>query len=151
MQKKYKHPTCPPNHCRRPIVKKKPVFRKIRQKPIRKVSKKHASKVLQDQKVTKKDWELYNLIWEERPHMDFETGGAIFGEALTIYFHHILEKRNYPQYRHKLWNIVLVVWNTHGRADNLSDLVPKIKAYRQELLAWHESGSPETEEMLKFC
>lgn len=85
-----------------------------------------------------KDRELWTSIWEERPHIDFETDEPIYGEPLTIYFHHVLPKHDgpggYPQFRYKKWNIVIVSWQTHTNAENNIDLVPKIKAYRDKLL-----------------
>ena len=82
--------------------------------------------------VREKDWALYLEIWNKRPHIDFETCEPILGEPLTLYFHHVLLKSKYPQYRHKSWNIVLVNWNSHAQADQ--GKAPKIEAYRKELL-----------------
>lgn len=107
-------------------------------KKIKSVSKKQASKNRQKGKITKKDHLMYQEIWDERDHIDFETGQPIFGEALTLYFHHVLPKKpgpgGYPQFRHKKWNIVIISWETHSKAESNIDLVPKIKAYRDELL-----------------
>ena|SRR5271155_232711 len=109
-------------------------LRTARQKPIRNVSRKGKIRQQQKAKLIEKDRLLWAAIWEERPHIDFETNEPIYGEPLTLYFHHILERRNYPQYRYSKWNIVLVSWDTHAKAESDLDLVPKIKAYRNKLL-----------------
>jgi hypothetical protein len=80
---------------------------------------------------------MYLEIWEERQHVDFETG-EIIPFPLSYNFHHVLPKKpgpgGYPQFRHEKWNIVLVTWGTHSKAENNIDLVPKIKAYREQLI-----------------
>ena len=100
--------------------------------------KRNISKRREKTELKKGDKELWNAIWAERPHIDFETGEPIYGEPLTLYFHHVLPKNEgpggYPQFRYKKWNIVLVSWDTHAKAEADLDLVPKIKAYRNKLL-----------------
>ena len=106
-------------------------------KAIRKTSKKQQSSLGERRELTRKDRLLWAEIWEERDHIDFETGQPICGEALTLYFHHVLGKRKtaYPQYRYEKWNIILVSWDTHTLAENSKwDKIPKIKAYRDELI-----------------
>lgn len=131
-----KHPTCS-DHCRRVKVPKKTKC-VIKRTPIKKVSKKQVVKNKEKGKITKKDHALYQEIWGERDHIDFETGQPIFGESLTLYFHHVLPKKEgpggYPQFRHKKWNIIIVSWETHTKAENNIDLVPKIKQYRDYLI-----------------
>lgn len=82
----------------------------------------------------KKDHEFYYEIWCEREHIDFETGEPIYGEPLTLYFHHCLPKKKYPKLRHAKENIVLISWQTHTKAENNLDLVPKIREYTNQLL-----------------
>jgi hypothetical protein len=102
-------------------------------KPIRKISRKGKERREQKSKLSEKDKLFWAAIWEEREHVDFETNEPIFGEPLTLYFHHILLKSKYPQYRFKKWNIVLVSWDTHTKTHTNIDLVPRIKAYEKEL------------------
>jgi hypothetical protein len=108
------------------------------QKPIRKISRKGKQRREQKAKLSEKDKLFWAAIWEEREHVDFETGEPIYGEYRTLYFHHVLPKHpgpvGYPQFRYKKWNIVIVSWDTHTKAENNIDLVPKIKAYRDKLL-----------------
>lgn len=52
-------------------------------------------------------------IWKERPHVSEVSGTPLYGEPLSIYFDHLLEKETYPQYRYEKWNIALVTWEEH--------------------------------------
>lgn len=82
-----------------------------------------------------KDVEFFNLIWEERPHVDFEDGRWLGNEPLLLFFHHVLPKgeRLYKKYRYEKWNIVLLSWENHGKENNLQFL-PKVKAYKKYLI-----------------
>lgn len=106
-------------------------------KPIRRISAKGRKNKEEKSKLTKEDHALYMEIWNEREHVDFETD-EIIPFPLSYNFHHVLPKKEgpggYPQYRHCKWNIVLVGWSTHDKAERNVDLVPKIKAYRDKLL-----------------
>jgi hypothetical protein len=107
-------------------------------KSIRKVSKNQWTKLTDRSQLSAKDRLLWAEIWEEREHIDFETGEPIYGEPLTLYFHHILPKRKnggYPQFRYEKWNIVIVSWDTHTNCENHNwKKVPRITAYRDELI-----------------
>lgn len=121
--KSCKHPTCG-DVCRR-IKKKKKIY-VLKRTPLQKISKKRLRKINDAKKLTVKDKMLYAEIWEEREHIDFETGLPIYGEARTLYFHHVLEKHLYPQFRYKKWNIIIISWETHDKVHRNIDLCPKI-------------------------
>lgn len=78
----------------------------------------------------------------ERPHVCFESGLPIHGKPLTLYFHHVLDKKSYPEYRHCKWNIVLLHWDKHTNADNKVHC-PKVEKYRKHLLKLHDAGKLE--------
>jgi hypothetical protein len=105
-----------------------------KRKVIPKTSKKGRKKLTVKKDLTERDHRFFEEIWEESPHIDFETDIPILGEALTLYFHHVLEKHLYPKFRYKKWNIVLVSWETHSKCHNNMDFVPKIKAYQDYLI-----------------
>jgi len=110
---------------------KKP--RLLKRTPIRKVSK--TNKTLGERKLANKlDKEFFLEIWNSRPHVCFETGEYLGNEPLTVYFHHVLEKAIYPEYRYCDWNIVLVTWEVHSKCHSNIDHAPKVKAYRDKLL-----------------
>ncbi len=79
----------------------------------------------------------FGEIWKSTPAHQrkcFETGERLYGEALSIYFHHVLEKETWPEYRFERWNIVFVTWQVHDQAHKDLDYCPKIKEYREQLL-----------------
>lgn len=138
MSKNCKHPTCE-GICRRVKAPKKAKSAIKSTYRIKKVTKKQAKKNRSKDKIRKIDHVIYMEIWEEREHLDFETGLPILSEVSSLLFHHVLPKRpksqgGYPEFRHEKWNIILVSWETHTKAENNIDLVPKIKAYRDYLL-----------------
>lgn len=105
--------------------------------PIKKTIAKGSMLLGEIKKATLKDREFFLEIWNEREHVDFETGQPIYGDPLTLYFHHVLAKRPdaYPQFRYEKWNIVLVSWDTHTNCENHRwKILPKIAAYRDELI-----------------
>lgn len=133
--KECKHPTCSGDHCRRKKVKTKKIYT-LKRTPIRKRSKKKQQSLGEQVLIQQKDWLFFLGIWDERDHIDYETGEPIFGEPLTIYFHHVLDKAipKYKKYRYCKWNIVLVSHMTHSKCHNNIDFAPKVKAYRDKLI-----------------
>lgn len=57
---------------------------------------------------------FYNSIWDSREHKCFNCESQLPSEPLTLYFHHILPKRNYPELRHTDWNIVILCPDCHS-------------------------------------
>lgn len=130
--KECKHPTCSGDTCRREKKEKKRYA--LKRTSIRRMSKKRQQSLGEQRLMQEKDWEFFLEIWSERPHICYESGEPIYGEPLTLYFHHVLEKDKYPKYRYKKWNIVLVSWAVHDNVHRLSDLCPKIKEYQNQLI-----------------
>lgn len=130
--KQCSHPTCE-GECRR-IKKPKKRFI-LKRVPIKKFSKKQRKRLVERKSETELDWHFFLDIWEERDHVDFETGDPILGDPLTLYFHHVLKSRKYKQFRRCKWNIVLVSWETHTNADNTMKTTPRIKAYYEYLIS----------------
>jgi hypothetical protein len=129
--KECRHPTCGET-CRR--TKKVKKIYTLKRTPIRKRSKKKQQSLGEQVLTQQKDWLFFLEIWNERDHICYETGDPIYGEPLTLYFHHVLEKELYEEYRYCKWNIVLVTWETHSKCHNNIDFAPKVKAYRDKLI-----------------
>jgi hypothetical protein len=99
---------------------------------IAKVSKKRA-KLLEDQKdMQKLDKEFYREHWLAAPHRCENCGCSLGKEPHTFFFHHLLEKRNYPELRHVHENIMLLCLEDHSKAETNIDFAPKIKERRLE-------------------
>lgn len=80
------------------------------------------------------DQDFYNEIWLEREHRCFETEQKLpFAAPLTTYFHHILPKAKYPQYRHSKWNIVILHPDAHSQVETMLDKCPRVKAITEHL------------------
>jgi len=81
------------------------------------------------------DWDFYLEIWNEREHRCFETGRWLGNEPSTAFFHHLLEKRDYPEFRHCKWNIVIIHPMVHdqinifglGKTPRVKELTEKVK------------------------
>ncbi len=116
---------------------KKP--KSLQRTPIRKVGK-YGKKRLGERKLASaKDKEFFAEIWDERPHICFESGEYLGNEPFTLYFHHVLEKEMYEQYRYEKWNIVLLTWVNHDQCHKNLDKCPKVKEYRNQLIKKYES------------
>ena len=100
----------------------------LKRTPLKRVSPN--KRVKQD--FRQEDNNFYKLIWEKRPHICRNCGEKLGREPLSIYFHHVLEKRNFKEYRHKEWNIIVLCWLCHQNADqNKIELVNRYKQFLQ--------------------
>lgn len=79
------------------------------------------------------DQDFYKEIWDEREHVCFESGIPLPSEPLTLYFHHILPKAKYPQYRHARWNIVILHPDVHSMVETNPGRYPRVKALTEHL------------------
>ena len=109
---------------------KKPKQAKIYRIP--KVSKKRAARIEQDKELLKKDKEFYKEIYLASPHICQNCGCKLPKEPSNFMFHHLLEKRNYPQFRHTPENIMLLCLECHSKAETNIDFAPKIAQRRKE-------------------
>lgn len=79
------------------------------------------------------DQMFYAEIWEEREHVCFESGKNLPAGPFLTYFHHILPKAKYPQYRHSKWNIVILHPDVHSQVETMLDKCPRVKAITEHL------------------
>lgn len=79
------------------------------------------------------DQDFYQEIWEEREHKCFESGKLLPSEPLSLFFHHILPKAKYPQYRHAKWNIVILHPDVHSQVEVNLDKCPRVKGLTEHL------------------
>lgn len=117
---------------------------------IKKVSEKQKLKVEEKKELVERDKEFYLKCWSDRfMYKESEIGYGqyhseprceVCNKFLTYepnltYFHHILEKRNYPELRHEPKNIAIVCTECHNRYEVMPDMVPKLVERRNKLLA----------------
>lgn len=84
------------------------------------------------------DLAFYSKIWEKKEHVCYETGKYLGSEPLTLFFHHVLPKAKYPQYRHCEWNIVLLHPDVHVQVETFLDKAPKVKELTQQLMEQYD-------------
>ena len=82
-------------------------------KPIQKVSKRRAKKIIDRKQL---DEIFYESIWSCNPHVCENCVQNLGNEPGTFNFHHILEKAKYPLFRYNTENIMLLCWDCHQEA-----------------------------------
>lgn len=101
---------------------------------IPKVSQKRKRQIEQDKQTFEADKEFYLEIWLASPHVcQCGCNKKLGKEPLTLFFHHLLEKRNYPQFRHTPENIMILSPDCHQQAEADMDKIPKVRQRRNEV------------------
>lgn len=100
---------------------------------IPKVSKKRQKKLEEKKDMIKQDHEFYEEHWRACPHKCEQCGLNLGKEPLTIFFHHALPKRNYPQFRHTHENLIVLCGNCHSQTEADIDKVPIVKRRTAEI------------------
>lgn len=99
---------------------------------IPKVSKKRQKK-LEDQKdMQKLDHQFYMEIWRSSPHTCVECKRKLGKTPSTLFFHHLLPKRLYTNFRHVPENICLLCADCHSQTEVNIDKTPIVKALTLE-------------------
>lgn len=102
-------------------------------KSIARVSEKKKEKAADEKALFAADKEFYAEIWVASPHVCQDCGRHLGREPLTTFFHHLLPKKPYPQFRHTPENIMILCPDCHTQAETLLDHAPKVKARRDEV------------------
>jgi 5-methylcytosine-specific restriction endonuclease McrA len=101
---------------------------------IPKVSAKRKKQIEQDKQTFEEDKAFYLEIWLASPHVcQCGCNKKLGKEPLTLFFHHLLEKRNYPQFRHTPENIMILAPDCHQQAEADMDKIPKVRQRRNEV------------------
>jgi hypothetical protein len=112
------------------MLRRKPLKRtgSLKRTPLKRISERGKLRREEKKALVEEDKEFYMSIWDKRPHRCRICSKYLGEEALMVYFHHILEKRNYKEYRHKEWNIIILCWEHHTDADqNKIELINRFK------------------------
>jgi len=105
---------------------KKPYF-------IPKVSKKRAAQIDLDKQIFEQDKVFYKEVWDASPHVcQCGCGRKLGKEPLTTFFHHLLPKAKYPQFRHTFENIMVLCPDCHTQAESDLDKVPEVRRRTEE-------------------
>lgn len=101
-------------------------------KPIAKISKKRQKKLEDQKELAKLDESFYKEVWAASPHKCQNCDCRLPKTPYNWMFHHLLEKRNYPQYRHTPENIMILCLECHSKAETNIDYAPAVKLRREE-------------------
>lgn len=107
-----KRKKCSEEGCERPVWARKKCKVHDKGKPkksISKVKKNYGEKL------------VFEMIWNERPHVCFVSGRTLNEEAKAHYFAHVLSKGLYPKFRLLKENIVLLHEDYHYAFDFQSE------------------------------
>jgi len=99
---------------------------------IPKVSKKRQKKLEDQKELLKKDEEFYKEVYAASPHKCQNCDCKLPRTPSNFMFHHLLEKRNYPKYRHIPENIMILCLECHSKAETNIDFALRIKQRRLE-------------------
>lgn len=102
---------------------------------IPKVSAKRAAKIEEDKQTFEQDKIFYKEVWDASPHVCQECSKKLGKEPLTLFFHHLLPKRNFPQFRHTPENIIILCADCHQQAETDLDKVPAVRRRTNEVAA----------------
>lgn len=101
---------------------------------IPKISEKKKKQEAENRRTLEADKLFYLEIWVASPHVCGECDRKLGREPLTLFFHHLLEKRNYPEFRYTPENIAILCADCHTQAETDIDKTPKTKARREQVL-----------------
>lgn len=94
----------------------------------------------QNKERKEKDVAFYVKIWNASNKRCQITGRYLGNEPLTTFFHHILPKSRFPEYRWCEWNILMVHPEVHAQIELDMDKVPGVRKMTEELMEKHLNG-----------
>lgn len=81
--------------------------------------------------------ELFLNVWKKRPHRSEVSGTPIYGEPLTIYFHHIIPKQDKRYGEICMYdeeNIIILTFEEHQKVESNPLSYQEINERRKKLL-----------------
>ena len=84
---------------------------------IRKKGLKRTRKPIDEESLNKMR-DFFLSIWSKRTHHSEVSGTFLGWEPLSVYFHHILPKKNYPELMYDPANIILLTLSEHENVEN---------------------------------
>lgn len=79
-------------------------------------------------------WEMFQKIWQERPQYSEVSWTVLGKEISSLYFHHILPKRNWEEAKFDEDNIILLTWDEHSNVESDMYCYEEINKRREKLL-----------------
>lgn len=130
---KYNCPTC-----NAPCESESGCWKHKQKKPLSKGKKLSAKPKREEQKqenreALEKQWELFLNIWNTRPHKSEVSKEPIYGEPLSIYFHHIIPKRESKELKYEPENIIILTFEEHQKVEQDMYFYPEVNKRREIL------------------
>lgn len=72
-------------------------------------------------------------IWNERPHKSEISNVKLYDPISSVYFHHILNRKKYPEAEYDKDNIILVTLDEHTNVENDMYRYDEINKRREQL------------------
>lgn len=101
---------------------------------MKKISDKQKEKLKRKKEQTAKMLSVFMDIWHTRKHYSEISGKWLGKEALTIFFHHILPKRHYPEAQLDEENIILLTFEEHQKVENDPHIYEEVNKRREKLI-----------------
>lgn len=109
----------------------------MKRSSLKRISSKRKSQLEDEKEKTHEMYQFFINLWNNTPPYKrrcYETGVALKNPPLSTYFHHVLPKSKYPQYRLCAWNIVFLQPEVHNQAEIDLDKTPRVKEYKERLI-----------------
>lgn len=102
---------------------------------IPKQSKKAKLNIEEEKALSKLDDIFYQMLWDSSPHVcQCGCKAKLTAPWKRSYFHHLLNKENYPAFRHVPENVMLLTPNCHDKAENKIKSMPAVEKRKQEVI-----------------
>lgn len=95
--------------------------------------KKSQEQIDKEKEESNKMKQFFLEIWKERPHYSELSNKWLGKEPLTIFFHHILKSRKYPQAKYDKECVILVTFEEHQQAEMDENRYEEINKRREYL------------------
>jgi len=82
---------------------------------------------------------FFSSLWREKPHYSEIDGTPLGNEALSIFFHHILSKKKYPEAAFDKDNIIFLALDQHSSVELDMYKYAEINRRRETLLLKYNS------------
>lgn len=102
-------------------------------KSIAKVSDKGKMKREAKKSLIEEDKLFYMEVWNASNERCYECNKKLSNPPSMLYFHHLLEKRNYPQFRHTHENLAILCADCHQQAESDLDKTPRTKILTEQI------------------
>ena len=128
---------CSEDNCTYPVFSKGKCKYHMQRKPLRKSSALVSKKAPSDNRMR----DFFLSVWNSRPHRSEISNTPIFGEILSTYFHHIIEKSDimYGELgKFDAENIIIITPQEHDDIHRDMYLYEEVNKRREKLLEKYE-------------